>query len=62
MQVDESNEKWSEFKLEVAKVTITSAVRVDNQFDALGNPMYMTNVTPVLSIVSVPGEFHRKVQ
>lgn len=67
VQVDESNEKWSEFTLQDgtiirAKLTITSAVRVDGQFDQLGNPLYVTNLAPVLTIVSVPEQYRKKVQ
>jgi hypothetical protein len=67
VQVDESNERWSEFTLQDgaiirAKLTITSAVRVDGQFDQLGNPLYVTNLAPVLTIVSVPEQYRKKVQ
>jgi hypothetical protein len=67
VQVEESSERWSEFTLEDgtivrAKVTVTSAVRVDGQFDPLGNPLYVTNLTPVLTIVSVPEQYRKKVQ
>ena len=65
--VDELNEKWSEFKLEDGttfkiKMTVVSAVRVDGQFDALGNPMYVMNMTPVMALVDVPDRLRRKVQ
>jgi hypothetical protein len=67
VQVEESSERWSEFTLQDgtvvrAKVTITSAVRVDGQFDALGNPVYVTNLSPIIAIVSVPEEYRKKVQ
>jgi hypothetical protein len=67
VQVEESNEKWSEFTLQDgtvirAKAAVTSAVRVNGQFDPLGNPLYLTNLTPVLTIVSVPEQLRKKVQ
>ena len=67
VQVEESSERWSEFTLADgtvirAKVTITSAIRVDGHYDPLGNPVYTTNMTPVLSIVSVPDALLKKVQ
>jgi hypothetical protein len=67
VQVDESSERWSELTLQDgtvirAKATITSAVRIDGQYDPLGNPMYLTNLAPILSIVSVPENLRKKVQ
>ena len=67
VQVEESSEKWSEFTLQDgtvsrAKVTLTSAVRVDTVYDPMGYPLYQTNLTPVLSIVSVPANLRKKVQ
>src|SRR5262249_4313619 len=67
VQVEESTERWSEFTLTDgtvvrAKLTIISAVRVDGQFDQEGNPLYMTNATPVFSMVSVPAKLRKKVQ
>jgi hypothetical protein len=49
VQVDESHERWSEFKMQDGstirvKVTLASAVRVDNQFDSSGNPIYSANM------------------
>jgi hypothetical protein len=38
-----------------------SAVRVDGQYDAMGNPLYMTNLTPVISVVSAE-HLRKKVQ
>jgi len=66
IQVDESSERWSEFVLQDgtvirAKVTITSAVRVDDQYDPLGNPLYLTNLAPVITVVS-PENLRKKVQ
>ncbi len=65
--VEESNERWSEFKLEDGttfkiKMTVVSAVRVDGQFDAQGNPMYVMNMTPIMALVDVPERLRKKVQ
>lgn len=62
VQVEESNERWSEFTLQDgaiirAKLTVTSAVRVDGQFDMFGNPLYVANPSPLLSVVSVPEQY-----
>jgi hypothetical protein len=66
VQIEESSERWSEFKFEDgtimrAKVTVISAVRIDGEFDPLGNPMYLTNLAPVTTIVSVPSDLKKKV-
>jgi hypothetical protein len=67
VQVDESTERWSEFKLEDGavlrvKATILSAARVDGQYDPAGNPIYVTNISPVITIVRVPEKFRRQAQ
>ena len=66
VQVDESTQRWSEFKLQDGsvirvKVSVLSAVRVEGQYDPMGNPMYMTNITPVISVTS-PEHLRRKTQ
>ncbi len=60
--VSESTERWSEFKLEDgtvlrAKMTLTSAIRVDNQYDPEGNPVYVIKGLPVMAVISVAQEF-----
>ncbi|MGC2412752.1 MAG: hypothetical protein WA459_08660 [Stellaceae bacterium] len=67
VQVEESSERWSEFTMADgtvirAKVTLLSAVRVDGQYDPAGNPLYLSNVQPVITISSVPQELKKKVQ
>ena len=64
--VDESNERWSEFTLRDgttirAKMTVISAVRIDGQYDPMGNPTYNVNFTPVFAVNS-PDELRKKVQ
>jgi hypothetical protein len=67
VQVDESTERWSEFKLQDGtilrvKATVLSAVRVDGEYDPAGNPIYVTNISPVITLASVPDRFRRQVQ
>jgi hypothetical protein len=67
VQVEESTERWSEFTLQDGtimrvKATILSAARIDGQYDQAGNPMYVTNVTPVMTIVNVPERYRKKIQ
>ncbi len=65
--VEESNERWSEIKLEDGtvirvKLNVISAVRVPGQFDQAGIPMYVMNMTPTIAILSVPENLRKKVQ
>jgi len=65
IQVEESTERWSDYTLSDgthlrAKLMIVSGIRVDGQFDQLGNPMYTMNVSPVFTIVSSPEEYRKK--
>jgi hypothetical protein len=65
--VEESIERWSEVKLEDGtvirlKVSMISAVRVPGQYDHIGNPMYVMNMTPTIAIFSVPDNLRKKVQ
>jgi hypothetical protein len=65
VQVKESTERWSDFALEDgsvlrAKLMILSAVRVDNEYDQSGNPVYVMNVAPVFTVVNSPDEYRKK--
>ena len=65
VQVDESNERWSEYKLADGttirmKQVLTEVVRVDGQYDNEGNPTYVLKAAPVLSLVEVPDKLKRK--
>jgi hypothetical protein len=65
--VEESTERWSEFKLEDGtifriKLAVISAVRMEGQFDPNGNPMYVMNLTPVIALISSPDQLRKKVQ
>jgi hypothetical protein len=60
-----SAEKWSEFELADgaiirAKVNILSVVRVKDEHDAAGNPIYIINAAPVMGVVNLPKELARK--
>lgn len=64
--IERSDERWSEFTLEDgtvirAKINIASAVRVDGQYDTRGQPVYILNTSPTVSIINVP-ERLKKVQ
>jgi hypothetical protein len=64
VNVDESTEKWSEYKLSdgtllKGKMTVISAVRIEGQFDPQGNPMYAINMTPAMVIVEAPAHLRK---
>jgi hypothetical protein len=55
--IEESSERWSEIKREDGtviriKMSMISAVRVPGQYDQVGNPMYVMNMTPTIAILS----------
>ena len=65
--VEESSERWSEFKLEDgtvirAKMSLLSVARIPDAFDPLGNPVYVTNAAPTFAVISVPDHLRKKVQ
>jgi hypothetical protein len=65
--VEESTERWSEVKLEDGtimrvKMIVISVVRINEQYDPQGNPMYLTNMAPTVAIVETPPQLRRKVQ
>jgi len=64
--VEESNEKWSEFKFEDgtiirAKISLIQVVRVTDEYDPLGNPSYAINMTPTIAVIEVPDNLKKKV-
>jgi len=64
--IEESTERWSEFKLEDGtiiriKQTIASAIRVDGQYDQEGNPVYVLKSAPAVAIVHVEEKVRRPV-
>jgi hypothetical protein len=65
--IEESNEKWSEFKFEDgtivrAKISLIQVIRVDGEYDPLGNPTYAMNMTPTMAIIEAPEHLRKKVQ
>ncbi|MGA2817358.1 MAG: hypothetical protein ABSE67_13860 [Xanthobacteraceae bacterium] len=63
--VEESTERWTEVALaDGARIRLKSAVigavRLDNEYDLEGNPIYVLNATPVMAVVESPEKFKRK--
>jgi hypothetical protein len=62
--VDESSEKWSEYRLEDGTTIRLKQVLVDVTrtalFDPEGNPQYVVKAQPVLAIVEVPDRLKQK--
>jgi hypothetical protein len=57
--IDISKERWSEYTLEDgsvfrAKLNVVSVVRVENEYDAQGIPIYQVNSGPALAFTEVP--------
>jgi S-adenosylhomocysteine hydrolase len=57
--IKESTERWTEIELEDGtrvrvKPNVLSAIRLDNRFDADGNPMYVMKGSQTMMIVSSP--------
>jgi hypothetical protein len=64
--VAKSEEHWSEITLEDGTVlriksVVSSAVRIDGQWDAEGNPMYAIKSGQAVVVVSVPPELRRTI-
>jgi len=65
--IDESNEKWSEFKFADGtvvrcKVSLISAIRVDGEYDpATGYPAYAMNMVPTIAVIESPESLRKKV-
>jgi hypothetical protein len=65
--VDTANEKWSEYTLEdgtvfKAKINLISVVRVENEYDPQGFPVYQFNAAPAFAFVQVPDKLKRPRQ
>jgi hypothetical protein len=63
--VDESSERWSEFKLEDgtifrAKMNVLTVHRVPEMWDPQGNPFYMINMAPTVAITESPERLRKK--
>jgi hypothetical protein len=62
--VIESTERWTEVKLEDGSVlrvkpSVLSAIRVPDQYDADGNPMYALKATNAMMVVEAPDRLKR---
>ena len=65
IDVNQSNERWNEYLLEDGtilklKAVLTNVYRIDGQYDAEGNPMYILQSTNVIS-ANAPQELRRKL-
>jgi hypothetical protein len=65
--IEESMERWSEFKFEDgtilrAKMNIVSVHRVPDTWDPQGNPFYVLNMAPAMAIIESPEHLRKKVQ
>lgn len=65
--VETANEKWSEYTLADgtivrAKINLINIVRVENEYDPQGIPLYQVNAQPALAFVHVPDDLMRKKQ
>jgi len=64
VQIKDSKENWSEIQLEDGtilrfKTIPTGAIRIDKEFDPMGNPLYFLKSTIVTNVVSVPEHLRR---
>jgi len=62
---DVVEEDWNVYRLKdgstlKVKLVLAGVMRVKNQYDAAGNPVYMINSTNVVRVVDVPLELRRK--
>ena len=65
VEVEVSTERWSEFTLADksvlrAKVSIIAAIRIPDQFDATGKPVYAIEASVTSVLVSAPEELIKK--
>lgn len=56
--VDESTERWSDVKLADGTVlrvkqTVASVIRIEGQYDAEGNPIYVVKSAPAIAVMHV---------
>lgn len=63
--VEELTERWSDYKLEDGsalrmKMNVLSVNRIPNMWDPQGNPFYLVNVSPVMTVVEAPQHLRKK--
>jgi hypothetical protein len=62
--IDSSTERWSELKLEDGSILrvkpiIAGIVRVPDQYDPEGNPLYVLRGSIMMSVIEVPEKFKK---
>lgn len=62
---DVVEEGWNVYKLKDGstlkiKLVLAGVIKVRNQYDPIGNPVYMINSTNVVRVTDVPPELKRK--
>jgi hypothetical protein len=63
VSIDTSTDRFCDVQLEDGTVfrikpNIISVVRVDNQYDAEGNPLYLIKSNAIINLVTVPDHLH----
>ena len=63
IEVNQSSERWNEYLLEDGtvlkmKIVLKKVYRVDNEYDAEGNPVYVMQSTNITSLTS-PGNLKK---
>jgi hypothetical protein len=63
--VTEAIERWSELRLEDGsiirvKMTVSQVIRTE-QYDAIGNPIYVMNMAPTVAVIQQPENLRKKV-
>ena len=64
IEINQSSEYWNQYLLDDGsivkmKLVVTKVLRIENKFDAEGNPMYLVQSTNVMSVGS-PANLKRK--
>ena len=62
--IKEATERWSDITLEDGTVlrvkpNVLAAIRVDNQYDQEGNPIYALKTSQAMTITSVPSHLRK---
>lgn len=65
MDFEVVKEDWNIYKLKdgttlKVKLVLINVLRAKNQYDPIGNPMYMVSATNVVRVVDVPRELKRR--
>ena len=62
--ITESTDRWTDIKLEDGSVlrmkpVVMSVMRIDNQYDQEGNPLYAIRSSNAMAVVSTPAHLRR---